>query len=90
MVDSLFLSGEGFSTGKSLLTDVCTLALYGKKIECTAPPSIPKLYDELAKGDPIYSEYTIGTAQQLPQLQQRNNYNSTSSQPKPQLTTIST
>ena len=76
MVNNLFLlSGDGYSTGKSLLTDVCTLALYGKKMECTAPPSIPKLYDDLAKGDPIYSEYTIGTVEQHPQLQTQNNQN---------------
>ena len=47
------ISGEGFSTGKSLCTDICMTALYGEKLDCTAPTTIPKLYEMLASGTPI-------------------------------------
>ena len=52
----LTISGEGFSTGKSLMADACMLALYGKKLDCTAPTTVPKLFDMLASGYPIYGK----------------------------------
>ena len=51
------ISGEGYSTGKSLLADACMLALYGSKLDCTAPTTVPKLYDMLGSGRPIYGRW---------------------------------
>ena len=50
------ISGEGFSTGKSLMADVCRLALYGSKKECNAPTTVSTLYDMLSKGKAIYGK----------------------------------
>ena len=55
----LTISGEGFSTGKSLMEDVCMFTLYGKKIECSIPASVSKLYDKLSEGKPIYGIYFL-------------------------------
>ena len=52
----LTISGEGFSTGKSLMADVCRLALYGNKKECIAPTTVSTLYDMLSKGKAIYGK----------------------------------
>ena len=52
----LTISGEGYSTGKSLITDACMFALYGKKLDCTAPTTVPKLFDMLDSGTPIYGK----------------------------------
>ena len=50
------ISGEGFSTGKSLLCDACMFALYGDKLDCSAPSSVPKLFDMLGSGIPIFGK----------------------------------
>ena len=52
----LTISGEGFSTGKSLCTDICMITLYGERLDCTAPTTIPKLYEMLASGTPIFGK----------------------------------
>ena len=52
----LIISGDGFSTGKSLMFDACMMMLYGKRLDCTAPTTVPKLFDMLAKGSPIYGK----------------------------------
>ena len=49
----LTISGDGFSTGKSLMSDSCMYALYGKKLDCTAPSTVPKLFEMLSSGTPI-------------------------------------
>ena len=50
----LTISGDGFSTGKSLMEDCCMYALYGEKVDSNAPSSVPKLFTMLASGRPIY------------------------------------
>ena len=51
---TMTISGEAYSTGKSLMYDVCMLALYGDLLESSAPNSIPRLYEMLSTGIPIY------------------------------------
>ena len=55
-VTTMTISGEGFSTGKSLMCDSSMLALYGEKLDCCAPNSVPKLFDMLGSGIPIYGK----------------------------------
>ena len=52
----LTISGDGFSTGKSLMNDAIMQFLYGKKLDCTAPNTVPQLYEMLASGTPIFGE----------------------------------
>ena len=54
------ISGEGFSTGKSLCTDIVMTYLYGEKLDCTAPTTIPKLFEMLATGTPIFGKTVNG------------------------------
>ena len=58
----LTISGDGFSTGKSLMSDANMFALYGKKLDCTAPTTVPKLFDMLASGTPIYGKGHINSS----------------------------
>ena len=50
------LSGDVYSTGKSLIADACMNALYGRKLDCTAPTQVSVLYEMLASGTPIYGK----------------------------------
>ena len=52
----LIISGDGYSTGKSLMFDACMMMLYGKRLDCTAPTTVPKLFDMLSQGSPIYGK----------------------------------
>ena len=51
---TMTISGEGYATGKSLMYDACMLALYGEHLQSSAPNSIPRLYEMLSTGTPIY------------------------------------
>lgn len=53
-VTTMTISGEGFSTGKSLMYEAIMLALYGKRLQCATPTTVPRLYEMLAAGVPIY------------------------------------
>ena len=56
-VSTMTISGAGYSTGKSLMYEICMLALYGKRLNNTVPNTIPQLYDMLASGIPIYGKF---------------------------------
>ena len=50
----LTISGEGYSTGKSLWSDAGMYALYGRKLDCSAPTTIPSLFEMLTGSTPIH------------------------------------
>ena len=51
---TMTISGDAYSTGKSLFYEACMHALYGDLIQSVAPNSIPRLYEMLASGTAIY------------------------------------
>ena len=53
---TMTISGEAYGTGKSLMYDACQFALYGDILSSAAPNTVPRLYEMLATGIPIYCE----------------------------------
>ena len=53
---TMTISGEGYSTGKSLMYEACMLILYGVTLQCSAPTTIPRLYEMLSTGTPIFGK----------------------------------
>ena len=67
-VTTMTISGEGFSTGKSLMYEAIMLALYGKRLHSATPTTIPRLYEMLATGVPIYGMFYMNKNTNISQI----------------------